>query len=795
MKEILLTSSALILALLLVRRVFREKISRRVQYALWGLVLLRLLVPVQLPAADFSVLSVSEPATARMEERLEENPVYVLPVPVQESPNPYASARFAPEWWLFLQYHTPIKGHQVLSEDEKSLQEYVFTLQEALDLVWKTGMACMGLWLVASNLRFWRMLRKTRIPLELPECRYPVYLVESGLVSPCLFGLFRPAVYLTPAALENEDGLRHVLAHEETHGRQWDPLWSLLRGVCLAVYWFDPLVWWAAAAAKEDCELACDEGALRRLGEEQRIPYGQTLLRLIPLKKSAAHVMLTATTMTSDKKRMKERIMRIAENRKMKVAALCAALAATVAVCAVTFTGCAAEAKQEPPAPADSPKVEAPVEPSAEPPVEPAQISQPVEPEPEPEARPVQDVELMIPLTDLQPVELQKVDVISADTVYGGHHGEEHHSEAHLNTRCIGSGAKTTGDCGIFSWTYGDMTYVSSYNNALSSFPDDYFLCFERADCMATAFTDVLGHSGVAVEYLKTGEDSIAIWVTDYYVFDENGDVYLLARVYGIPEIIDLDGDGVNELIGTDNYLHAQIFFQRDGRVYEASIPELLRHHWGQDTQFMFTGWYSNERCLRIYGLKPVIQGGQAADTHTSFYRDTYFNGESLIVCKTPRGEMRDHVLSSIQDVSTAVDTARAAAKVCADAWTAEYGKDMENPPVWDDYCVTELEWAYPMEFKQGQPENGPAIAVYQYSYEVHTTTPERVNMLAGGAYLDEDGWVGKFYDPNKQYLVFQILDDGSYKQLEGQLPDDYRAGSDMFMRALERLLKDNGLT
>ena len=84
MKEVLLTSSALILALLLVRRAFREKISRRVQYALWGLVLLRLLIPVQLPAVDFSLLSVAEPAAARVEETLAGNPIYVLPVSTQE---------------------------------------------------------------------------------------------------------------------------------------------------------------------------------------------------------------------------------------------------------------------------------------------------------------------------------------------------------------------------------------------------------------------------------------------------------------------------------------------------------------------------------------------------------------------------------------------------------------------------------------------------------------------------------------------------------------------------------------
>lgn len=66
MKEILLTSSVLILALLLLRLLFRKTISRRVQYALWGLVALRLLVPVSLPAMEHNVLTAAEPVTARI---------------------------------------------------------------------------------------------------------------------------------------------------------------------------------------------------------------------------------------------------------------------------------------------------------------------------------------------------------------------------------------------------------------------------------------------------------------------------------------------------------------------------------------------------------------------------------------------------------------------------------------------------------------------------------------------------------------------------------------------------------
>ena len=773
MREVLLTSSALILALLVLRQVFRKRISRRVQYALWGLVLVRLLVPANLPAADFSVLSVSEPARVQMEERLEEEPVYVLPVSTQEIAR--SSAR--PNVIL------PMEGrYSEVTQAEGQpavLTKYAFTLEEALGLVWAAGMGCMGLWLAVSNLRFWHMLRKKRIPMELPECRYPVYLVEEGLVSPCLFGLFRPAVYLMPAAMESGEGLRHVLAHEETHGRHGDPLWSLLRSVCLAVYWFDPLVWWAAAAAREDCELACDESALRRLGEAERIPYGQTLLRLIPLQRSAGHVMLTATTMTSDKKRMKERIMRISENLKMKTAALCAALAVTAAVCAVTFTGCSTQAAAGTASPEN---LNAPSD---------RQSPQPVGPE----GRPV-DM-LTIPLTDALSYELEKVETYSANDLIPGHHSGEH-EDRRQGRHHTGGGCRTTENCGTFAWSYDGNTYVSSHDLSLSSFPDDYFLCIPEQTYREEAFPNILGYSGVMIDYnARDPETDYYGSFCDYYVFEEGAsgtDVYLLARVCGVPEVVDLDGDGTMELIGSDCNGMAQIFFKRDGKLHEANIGSLLSEYWTEASSVQFLGWYTADRYLKVYAGVPVVKDGQVTDVLATAYREIYFNGQSLQMAKGQR-EMVNHLLAGVQDMSVVVDAARTAAEANARAWTDNYGKGMEAPPEWDDYCVTALDLVYPVEFAAGQPENGMGIAVYEFRYDVHTTTPERVTPLPGGAYLDEDGWVGGFYDPNGSYLVFQILDDGSYKQLDGTISHDLGPETSEFMADLERVLSDNGLT
>jgi len=336
MKEILLTSSVLILALLALRQLFRRTVSRRMQYALWLLVLVRLLVPVNVGTLAHNVLSAAEPVQAVVEERLDTPVLYVQDgterrpaqlLPGKESQGeplspPSDAAQSAPAD----EYYTVTPTYRTV------------TLSEALTYVWYAGMAGVGAWFLFTNLRFARALRKARTPYRVEGCRYPVYLV-SALPSPCLFGVLRPTVYLNEKALQSPDALRFVLAHEQTHARHLDPLWSLLRGVCLTVYWFDPLVWLAAVLSREDCELACDEGTLRALGADERAAYGKTLLALVPVCDKPQNPLLGATTMTSGKRSLKERITRIAENRQAKAAAVFAVVALAALVCAVSFTG------------------------------------------------------------------------------------------------------------------------------------------------------------------------------------------------------------------------------------------------------------------------------------------------------------------------------------------------------------------------------------------------------------------------------------------------------------------------
>lgn len=354
MLEWIITSSLLILLVLLLRRL---PIAPWQRYALWLVVLVRLLVPVQLFSLPASELTLPDVGSAMEDVDLYAIPTGMLEGASQEDVDTMLET-FQPgdviHWsssdmnfydQFSFSYNT---GCGVIEEDGVHTYALYANLRQALLWIYGTGVLAALLVLIRSNRRFSRQLKQLRRPLEVTGSLLPVYTAE-GLASPCLFGLFRPAIYLTPETAEDQTALRHILAHEETHYRHGDHVWSLLRCLALALHWWNPLVWLAVIISRRDGELCCDAATLKRLGDEERQAYGETLLSLVTAKPGPRDLLSCSTTMTSGKRSLQERIRWIARRPKVLVS-----VSVAVILVALAAVGCAFGHPSEEPADATS---------------------------------------------------------------------------------------------------------------------------------------------------------------------------------------------------------------------------------------------------------------------------------------------------------------------------------------------------------------------------------------------------------------------------------------------------------
>jgi TonB family protein len=82
----------------------------------------------------------------------------------------------------------------------------------------------------------------------------PGVFASAEVKIPFTYGLGRPAILVPAGPLSSR-----VLAHEQCHIERGD-LWASAVGtLATAVYWFHPLVWWAAAQQRRQAEFAVDD--------------------------------------------------------------------------------------------------------------------------------------------------------------------------------------------------------------------------------------------------------------------------------------------------------------------------------------------------------------------------------------------------------------------------------------------------------------------------------------------------------------------------------------------------------
>ncbi|MDE5698756.1 MAG: M56 family metallopeptidase [Lachnospiraceae bacterium] len=285
--------SIMIFAVLILRGLLKNKLPKFVFPILWGVILLRLLVP----------FSLSSPLSMKV-------PEFILNYPFETAvTQDYAIAEDIPDDTPFqeAEYSTSLKpGTATEIVQEAAAPEAAFgiaysgygvqDLYAPLALfVYAAGILATAGILFTQKYQYSKRLSSSLLVehnetintlLREMDMGHILVFTNDAIASPLVCGLFAPRIYLpTRMDFGSTELLRHILCHETMHIRRKDNWLKFVMLITLCIHWFNPLVWIMSRYLASDLEMACDEAVLRLYdhkneAEETKKSYALSLLAM-----------------------------------------------------------------------------------------------------------------------------------------------------------------------------------------------------------------------------------------------------------------------------------------------------------------------------------------------------------------------------------------------------------------------------------------------------------------------------------------------------------------------------------
>ncbi|MCT1403183.1 M56 family metallopeptidase [Paenibacillus sp. p3-SID867] len=286
----------MIVLVLMLQFLLKNKIEARWRYWLWFPVAIRLLLPWA-PESSLSLYNVLslEAIVPGIHQQTQVSPLWKetgrisAAIHVERSIHPEASGTSevpAPSlesgpvqnsgyWW-------------------NGFKQIGFT--NILMSVWLAGVLLLAVKTVYDQLRLKQALRTGR-KIDTPflltvfhETKQQLgvkqtvqFVASERIPGPAVVGFNKPAIVISPSLLITlqKDQLQYILAHEFAHIQRRDVAVNWLMHIILIIHWFNPLLWLAVHKARQDQEMACDACALNRMSPQQNNAYGQTIIHVL----------------------------------------------------------------------------------------------------------------------------------------------------------------------------------------------------------------------------------------------------------------------------------------------------------------------------------------------------------------------------------------------------------------------------------------------------------------------------------------------------------------------------------
>ncbi|MFV0343430.1 MAG: M56 family metallopeptidase [Anaerocolumna sp.] len=240
-------TASIVTILVLFVRLFLKKTPKVFSYALWLVVLIRLLIPfsfesiyslipTKIEPISQDIMFSNTPSVDTGVTIINNSVNALLPAPVGlVSVNPM-------QVWIFI-------GSSI----------------------WLSGIVIFITYHLIQLVRLWRRLKSASYYRER-------IFISDRIQTAFVMGIFRPHIYLPTNLRESE--VDYILIHEQTHIKRLDHLMRLISFLALSIHWFNPVVWIAFGISGKDMEMSCDESVINKIGNHFKKDYSESLLTL-----------------------------------------------------------------------------------------------------------------------------------------------------------------------------------------------------------------------------------------------------------------------------------------------------------------------------------------------------------------------------------------------------------------------------------------------------------------------------------------------------------------------------------
>jgi len=319
--------SIVAIAILVIKAIFRQKLSAKIHYYIWFLLVLKLILPLNFQNKLSPINFINA-----------ESKKYVIASMVNQSISSSTT------------FKTNANKTQEIGIDKYNYKNSTivnnglgFNFKTAA-LIWMIGVLSIILYIIVVNIMLWIIIKKSPHSqrqdineiLEESKLRLKVnskisVTYNKHLKSPFVYGIIRPKIQISENIIDRlpSEDLKFVLLHEVAHIKRKDLIVNVVIMLLQIIYWFNPLIWYSLYQFKQDCEVACDATALTVLSSKEVKEYGQTIIDMLKIL-SKQHLVIG--TLSFSNKFSKRRIIMISLFNKKSITWTIAALSLVIMV-------------------------------------------------------------------------------------------------------------------------------------------------------------------------------------------------------------------------------------------------------------------------------------------------------------------------------------------------------------------------------------------------------------------------------------------------------------------------------